>query len=534
MDTKFDYIIIGAGSSGCVLANRLTENGKDRVCLIEAGPYENKALYRIPLGGGAIIMSKRLNWHFQSTAQKYCNNRKIWLPAGRTFGGTSAFNGMLYVRGHSSDYDHWAALGNPGWSYQEVLPYFKKLENFSGNIDEYHHKGGPLGIAGSLCINPLAKVFIQAAQDAGHSYTADFNGAQQEGVGYYQVTQENGQRCSNAHAYFDKIKNRSNLTFLTEARVIEILFADKKAIGVKYIHQGLTKDIFCQKEVLLSAGTYMSPQLLLLSGIGPSTELNQYGISVRQHLPGVGKNFQDHLDIALCYLEKTRHAICFHPYSFFRLLTNLIQYFVAKKGEFTSVLSQTGGFIKSNPNEPIPDLQWHFTPCVYARIDKVERMRQYYGLTMLTCFLHPFSRGEITLSSADPMAYPNINPNYLSDERDIEPLIIGFKKARAVFQQRAFDPYRLNEFIPGEGVQTDDEIRAYIRQEAEPDYHPVGTCKMGNDAMAVVDSRLRVHGIAGLRVIDASIIPVIVTGNTLGPATMIAEKAADMILADNS
>lgn len=530
---EFDYVIIGAGSAGCVLANRLSENGKWRVCLIEAGPRDSNPFIRIPLAIMLTLRSNVLNWKFWTVPQAHCANRRMFWPRGRTLGGSSSINAMCYSRGNPQDYDEWEQLGNRGWSYQDVLPYFKKLENFEPGEAEFHGKGGPLNVASQRCMNPLVNAFINAGKEAGYSINADFTGDSQLGVGAFHVMQKDGGRCSNARAYLYSAYKRKNLTVLTHCHVSKIIFSDNKATGVRCKLREKEIDISAKKEVILSAGAINSPQILLLSGIGPAAELNKHGIHQVQELPGVGENLQDHLDIHITCLEKTRLAISLHPTWLWRGIVNVFRYLLKHTGEFTSNAAEGCGFFAANGKQTRPDWQWHFLPAVETRhAQNLWDLFEYYGYTLKTCILHPISRGRITLHNADPQQPPLINPNYLSDSRDLDTLVEGFKKARELLSQPAFSQHYLTEFQPGADVKTDEQIRDYIRNHAETIYHPVGTCKMGVDGMAVVDPQLKVYGVTSLRVVDASVMPTIVSGNTNVPVTMIAEKAADMILAE--
>lgn len=529
--TIFDYIIIGGGSAGCVLANRLSAKPDLSICLLEAGPRDSNPFIRMPLGILAVIRSKTLNWKFWTSQQIYCANRSIYWPRGRTLGGSSAINAMCYIRGNPLDYDQWAKLGNTGWSYQDVLPYFKKLENFELGENSYHHIGGPLNVAAHRYINPLMPIFIEAAQQAGHAFISDFNGETQEGVSYYQVTQVNGQRCSNATAYLHPIEHRRNLNVVTNAQATHILFENKRAIGVRYFKNYHPVVIYARKEVILSAGAIGSPHLLLLSGVGPSDEIKKHGIPLVHHLPGVGENLQDHLDIHITCIEKTRYAFSFHFTAIFRLIKNFLSYVLKHQGELTINYTQAGGLFKTDPGQAIPNMQWHFAPSVFTNSGlHVLPLIKYYGYTLMTSYLHPKSRGRISLRSADPHTPPLIDPNYLAHEADLDALVTGFKMSRQLLAQPAFSAHFSSELEPGLRVQTDEQIKEYIRHHAETIYHPVGTCKMGCDKDAVVDSKLRVHGLTALRVIDASVMPVIVSGNTNTATTMIAEKGADLIL----
>ena len=533
----YDYVIVGAGSAGCALAHRLSEDGTKRVCLLEAGSSDKgNALISTP---GAVIPLVRgvlCNWKFWSEPQPHLDGRPLYLPRGKVLGGSSAINAMVNVRGHAWDYDHWASLGCEGWSYRDVLPYFRKCENFEGDVparDLYHGRGGPLNVSERRYTNPLSRAFLAAAQAAGHKPNPDFNGAEQEGVGSYFVYQKDGERCSNARAYLCDAAGRPNLTILTGAHATQILFEGKRAVGVQYRHDGRSHEARASAEVILAAGAFQSPQLLLLSGIGPREELARHGIALRHELPGVGQNLQDHLDVLVETHEKTRFGASFHPSSLWRTLVALFQYLFGRRGELTSNVAEVGGFLKSSPAEPIPDLQWHFVPVLNVKhgLDLTNAFK-YYGYSVMTCDLRPLSRGRVGLRSGDPLAPPLIDPNAGAHPRDIDKLVIAIRKTREVLQQAAFEPHRLVETAPGPDAQTDEQLRAYVRRTAEYVYHPVGTCKMGVDELAVVDPRLRVRGLEGLRVVDASIMPTLIGGNTNQPSTMIGEKGAAMILED--
>ncbi|GAC1631794.1 MAG: FAD-dependent oxidoreductase [Nevskia sp.] len=534
----FDFVIVGGGSAGCVLANRLSASGKWQVCLLEAGPADSSPFIQMPAGIIPVIRSRILNWSFWTTPQAQCANRPMYWPRGRTLGGSSSINGMCYVRGHAADYDHWASLGNDGWAYRDVLPYFRRMENFEA-IDRvaegrrYHGTGGPLNVAEPRYVNPLMTAFVAAAQQAGHTATDDFNGPQQEGVGLYHTTQKGGQRCSNARAYLDGIRKRPNLAIVTRAQVTRLLFEGRRAVGLRYLHCGKPAELRARVEVILSAGAIGSPQLLLLSGVGPRRELETHGIPVVHELPGVGENLQDHLDIHVTTVEKTRHSLSLRPLGLLKTIANLFRYLFGRRGELTSNFAQAGGFIRSDAAQAIPDLQFHVVPFVYASHGQtLAPLFRHYAYTVMTCFLRPESRGTVRLASADPLMPPRIDANYLATERDLQALVSGLRKAREVLAQPAFDAHRAEEMEPGVGVQTDAQIRDYIRARSETVYHPVGTCRMGRDAMAVVDPRLSVHGLSGLRVVDASVMPTLIGGNTNAPTTMIAERAADLILQD--
>ncbi|MEQ1439695.1 choline dehydrogenase [Fontimonas sp. SYSU GA230001] len=529
----YDYVIVGGGSAGCVLANRLSASGRHQVCLLEAGPRDTSPLIRMPAGVIAMLRSDTYNWKFWTVPQPLMGNRRLYWPRGRTLGGSSSINAMCYIRGHAWDYDHWAELGNAGWSYRDVLPYFKRLENFEPGADDWHGQGGPLNVARLIQPNPLSATYLQAAQQSGHAMNADFNGREQEGMGYYHVAQRGGERCSNARAYLRPAEGRRNLTVMTGVRATRILFDGLRAVGVRYFVDGVYREVLARREVILSAGAIGSPQLLMLSGVGPEEELRRHAIGRVHVLPGVGKNLQDHLDAFVSMRSRTRLGFSFHPLSALRSLKALLLYLFGRRGELTSNIAEAGGFLKSDPAEPVPDLQFHFVPLGNAHhgLD-LRPLFKGYAHSILACDLRPRSRGEIRLASADPLAAPEIDPRHFEDPRDLDKLVAAIRKAREIFAQPAFAPHNGEELEPGAALQTDDELRAWLREHAETLYHPVGTCKMGSDALAVVDARLRVHGLAALRVVDASIMPTLVGGNTNAPTTMIAEKAADMILED--
>jgi choline dehydrogenase len=533
MNNAFDYVIVGGGSAGCVLANRLSADPAVSVLLLEAGPDDTNPFIHIPGGIIPVIRSNTLNWKFETEPETACGQRRMFWPRGRTLGGSSAINAMCYIRGHRDDFDHWASLGCTGWAYDDVLPLFKAMEHFEPGADAFHGEGGPLNVAEPRYVNPIMKAFIEAATQAGHRRNDDFNGAEQEGVGLYHVMQKDGQRCSNARAFLSPVRDRVNLSVVTDAHARRVVFEGRRAVGVEYSRKGRIDTARARHEVILSAGAIGSPQLLLLSGIGPKAELDRHGIPVVQELPGVGENLQDHLDIHVTVTEKTRHAITLHPSGLWRSLKMLWSYLRSRSGELTSNFAQAGGFLKSDPSQPIPDLQWHIVPFVYANHgQKLWPLVRHRAFTLMTCFLRPESRGRIRLASADPLAKPRIEANYLATERDLDALVTGLRKAREVLAQPAMAPHYRTELEPGADVQSDAALRDFIRQRAETVYHPVGTCRMGVDDMAVVDPRLQVRGVQGLRVVDASIMPTLVGGNTNAGTTMIGENAARMILED--
>ncbi len=533
---EYDYVIVGAGSAGCVLANRLSANPALKVCLLEAGPADSSPFIRLPLGIIYMMMSRTLNWRYYTEPQANLHQRRMYWPRGKTLGGCSSSNAMVYTRGHAADYDHWAALGNPDWRYADLLPLFKAGEHNERGGDAYHGQGGPLNVADLRSPNLLSRVYLAAAKACGYASNPDFNGPNQEGVALYQVTQKNGERWSVARAYLHPVAGRSNLQIITEAHTCQILLEGKRAVGVSYLKKGQRIDVRARREVLLAGGAINSPQLLLLSGIGPRDELTRHGIAVKHELPGVGQNLQDHLDVLVVHK-------CTQPVSYGISWRNLLaqakhlyHYLRHRQGPFTTNSAEGGGFVKSDASQAIPDLQFHFSP---AHLDDHARNLSRAAFTMIghgyalhVCDLRPKSRGQISLHSSDPLAAAKIEPNYLSHPDDMATLLKGVKAARRVLADAAFDPYRGEEIFPGKQAQSDDELRDFIRRKAGTIYHPVGTCKMGHDPLAVVDSRLRVHGMQGLRVVDASIMPTLIGGNTNAPTVIIAENAAKMILAD--
>ena len=533
----YDYVVVGGGSAGCVLANRLSEDRTVTVCLLEAGPPDRHPLIHMPMGIIWLMRSKVLNWNFCTEREPEMGGRRMFWPRGRTLGGSSSSNAMCYLRGHPADYDEWAALGNPGWSFADVLPYFKRSENQERGASPYHGTGGPLNVADLRSPNRLTDVFIDAGLETGLPFNKDFNGESAEGVGPFQVTQKDGERCGAARAYLQPARQRPNLTVITDAYATRVLFEGQRAVGVEYRHQGVLRKVGATQEVILSAGSIQSPRLLMLSGIGDRQHLQATGVEVRHHLPGVGQNLQDHLDVILV-------QACTRPVSYgitwrtvLRGGVDLVRYAHAGRGMFTTNGAEGCAVARSTPEEARPDLQFHFSPGKLRDHARDLRFLCGEGYSLHVCNLRPKSRGDIRLISADPAAPLAIRANYLTHPDDVEHMLRGFKLARRILGSGAFAPYRGEEIVPGRGVNSDDEIRAFIRAKAETIYHPIGTCKMGDaahDPFAVVDARLRVHGIDGLRVVDASIMPLLVGGNTNAPTVMIAEKAADMIKVDRA
>jgi choline dehydrogenase len=525
----FDYVIVGGGSAGCVLASRLSEDPDIKVCLLEAGPADTNPFIHMPMGILWMMHSKVLNWNFRTASEPQLNNRKLFWPRGRTLGGCSSSNAMLYTRGHSSDYDAWANLGNAGWSYKDILPYFKRAENHEAGPSKFHGVGGPLNVAQQRNPNILTRTFIQAGIQSGIPHNDDFNGSEQEGVGLYEVTQKNGRRWSTAAGYLRMASGRSNLTVITEAHARRVLFDGSTAVGIEYQRKDHIEEVFAAREVILSAGAIQSPQLLMLSGVGNAPDLETKNIPVVKHLPGVGKNLQDHLDVLVVNKCTQSVSAGFTFKNFLRGAWEIFRYFTAGKGLLTMVGAEGGGFAKTSPQERVPDVQFHFNPLRLSNHGLDLGFLMGDGYSLHVCDLRPKSRGEITLVNNDPMGKAHINANYLSAPEDMERMVKAVKLARKILAAPAFNPYRGEEMRPSLKCQSDEEIRQFIRERAETIYHPVGTCKMGSDSMAVVDDELRVHGLQKLRVVDASIMPLLVGGNTNAPTVMIAEKASEMI-----
>ena len=517
----YDYVIIGAGSAGCVLANRLSENPNTTVLLLEAGGPDNRREFQVPLLGWSLQGSD-VDWAFQTEPQSSMFDRRIPWPRGKVLGGSSAINAMIYIRGHRQCYDDWAALGNEGWSFEEVLPYFKKSEHYLHGSDDLHGSGGPLYVAGPRDPNPLSCAFVDAALELGLPSNKDFNGPKQEGVGFYQLTQKDGRRCSTSVAFLHPVLTRPNLTVQTNAQVTRLLFDNHRACAVAYSQDGEPQQVNVNREVILCGGAINSPQLLLLSGIGRGDHLQAMGIPVLVDLPGVGQNLQDHLDVPLAVAAK--EPVSLKPHS----AAAEIEYRHFQKGDLTSNGPEAGGFVRTSPDLPMPDLQYHFSPS--CRAELVNPDDHPHAFIIWPGLLLPESRGYIELRTADPLEHPIIQPNYLSHEKDVDVLLYGVKQARQIAQCHAFERFVGRVLLPHPAVESDNDLRAYIRETATTIYHPVGTCKMGVDPLAVVDPQLRVYGVEGLRVADASIMPTIINGNTNAPAIMIGEKAAEMII----
>ncbi len=532
MSSTVDFIIIGAGSAGCVLANRLSANGKYSVCVIEAGPRDRNPWIHIPIGYGKTMFHKTLNWGFYTDPDDNMLGRRIYWPRGRTLGGSSSINGLIYIRGQKQDYDSWEQAGNAGWDWAHCLPYFRKLETNDLGAGPTHGTDGPLNATSIKTPHPLVEALIQAGAALGLKKRGDFNDGDHEGVGYYQLTTRNGKRCSTAVAYLDPARQRHNLRIETDAQVTAILMQGTRASGVRYRKGSQEHTLLANREVIVSAGAIQSPQLLQLSGIGPADLLAQFGIPVVKDLPGVGGNLQDHLQIRLIY-EVTR------PITTNDQLRTLwgkaaigLQWLLFRGGPLAIGINQGAVFARAIPESATPDIQFHFGTLSADLAGGA--VHEFSGCTYSVCQLRPESRGAIRIQSSDPLRAPSIQPHYLSSALDRRTAVAGFKYARRLAATAPLSTLMKREYRPGDGVQTDDEILHFCREYGATIFHPVGTARMGaaQDPAAVVDQRLRVHGVGGLRVVDASIMPTITSGNTNVPVVMIAERAADFILED--
>ena len=522
----YDYVIVGAGSAGCVLANRLSANPNNRVLLLEAGPRDWHPFIHMPAGIAKLVNRKSINWDYTTEPQPQLNDRRLWWPRGRVLGGSSSINAMCYIRGDARDYDEWARLaGDERWAWRNVLPLFKRSEGNTRPSDDLHGNDGPLSVSDLRHRNELSQALIDAAAERGYPRNPDFNGPAQQGFGFYQVTQKNGARCSTAAGFLRAARARSNLRVLTHALTQRVLIESGRAVGVDYRHRGrLTRAE--AREVILCGGTINSPQLLMLSGVGPADHLRKHEIRVALDSRGVGENLQDHLDV--CVLQRSTKPVTYDRLSDTRVA---LRYLIRRDGPGTSNIAESGGFLRSRfAEDGRCDMQFHFVP---GLLDDHGRHRMDgYGYTLHACALRPKSRGSIKLTSADPATKALIQPNYLSDadDYDLRMLIEGVKLSRDLFAAKSFDNYRGEEIFPGAEIKSGADIDAFIRRKAETIYHPIGTCRMGSDDNAVVDSELRVHGVCGLRVVDASVMPCLPGGNTNAPTVMIAEQAADLIL----
>jgi choline dehydrogenase len=527
---EFDYVVVGAGSAGCVLANRLSADGKHSVLLLEAGPKDNNLWIHVPLGYGRLFKEKTVNWMYQTEPEPGLDGRTIFQPRGKVLGGSSSINGLLYVRGQHEDYDRWRQHGNSGWGFDDVLPYFKKAENQERGANDFHGAGGPLPVSDLVHADPLSAAFIAAAAETGIPVNPDFNGASQEGAGFFQTTTRRGRRASTAVAYLRPASGRKNLQVETSALAQRILFDGHRADTIEFRQAGVVRTVRARKEILVSSGAYNSPQLLQLSGVGPADLSRKHGIDVVLDAPGVGHDLQDHMQVRVvmrCTQSITLNDVVNSPVR--RILAGA-RYAAFRKGPLTIAAGTSGAFFKTSPRLATPDIQIHFLP---FSTDKMgERLHSFSGFSASICQLRPESRGSLRIRSADPTAAPEIRINYLSTEVDRTANVEGLKVLRKILQAPALRPYVMEEVDPGAKVSTDEELLNYCRARGSTIYHPTSTCRMGSDPLAVVDQRLRVRGLEGLRVVDGSIMPDLVSGNTNAAIIMIAEKASDMILED--
>ena len=532
----FDYIVVGAGSAGCVLAARLSEDPRNQVLLLEAGPPDRSPWIHLPIGYGKTMWSPVYNWKFETDPDPNMNGRRIYWPRGKTLGGSSSINGLIYIRGQAEDYDHWAELGNEGWSFEDVLPYFIKSEGNERGDSQFHGGKGPLLVSDIGAKHELIEAFIAGAVENGVPRTNDFNGATQEGAGYYQLTTRNGLRCSTAKGYLTEAKRRPNLHIETDAQATGLVMRGKRVVGVNYVQHGQQKSAMAGGEVVLSAGAIQSPQLLQLSGIGPRALLEGLGVPVAHDLPGVGENLQDHLQIRLSYE-------CTKPITTNDQLNTLfgqaklgLEWLIHRSGPLAVGINQGGCFmhaLRDEHGKPVtktPDIQFHVSTLSADMAGG--KVHPYSGFTMSVCQLRPESRGYVRIRSRDALQPPSMQPNYLDTDLDRRTNVAAVRAARAIAQSQAMAPYVKREVKPGPSAQSDEELLEFCRNNGATIFHPSGTCRMGRDAMAVVDSRLRVHGVKGIRVVDCSVMPTLVSGNTNAPVVMMAEKAADMIRED--
>lgn len=525
----YDFIVVGAGSSGCVLANRLSADGRYSVLLLEAGGRDVYPWIHVPIGYGKTMFHTGVNWAYYTEPEPHLDGRRIYWPRGKVLGGSSAINGLIYIRGQAEDYDDWAARGNPGWAFRDVLPYFRRSENQSRGSDGYHGSGGPLTVSDVGENNELVDAFIRGGEEVGFPHNPDFNGASQEGVGYFQLNVRNGWRASTAAAFLRPARGRDNLRVETRALCSAIELDSGRAVAVRYLQGGSEHRASVRHEVIVAAGAINTPQILELSGIGDGEHLRELGIPVVKHLPGVGRHLQDHLQVRV--MGRCTRAITTNDdlHSLWRRLRIGLRYVFRRTGPLAVGINQAGGFVRSRPREPRPDIQFHFG--TLSSDTPGSGVHRFPGFTLSTCQLRPESTGTVHARTRDPRDYPAIHANYLAAEADRRVSVDGVRQSRRILQSRAMQPYVAAEYAPGAEVCGDDELLDFVRRDATTIFHPTSTARMGPDDGAVVDHELRVHGVGGLRVADCSIMPRIVSGNTNAAAIMIGEKASDMILA---
>ena len=522
-----DFVVVGAGSAGCVMAARLSEDPGTKVVLLEAGGEDKNIWIHIPLGFGKTFADKRVNWMFQTEPEAGTNGRSIFWPRGKVLGGSSSINGMVYIRGQHEDYDHWRQLGNAGWSSSDVLPYFKRSECQTGAVDDWHGTDGPLAVSDASYSHPICDAFIASAVDAGFPHNPDFNGEKQEGVGYQQTTTRNGRRCSTAVGYLRPAAKRPNLRVITRALTERVLFEGKRAVGVAFSENGVKRTVRARREVILCGGAIGSPHVLLLSGVGPAAHLAEKGVPVVHDLPGVGQCLQDHYSAAVklrCKEKITFNDVMMNP---LKKLGVGLRYLMYRDGPLTMAAGPCALFARTRPELATPDVKISISP--FSSDNPAAGLHKFSAFTVIVYQLRPDSRGEIKLKTVNPADQPALIPNYLSDPNDQRTVVDGLKLIRRLLTNPRFERYIESEFRPGPDVRTDDELLNYARQFGGTVFHPTSTCRMGRDPMAVVYEELRVHGIEGLRVVDASIMPTVASGNTNAPTIMIAEKAADMV-----
>ncbi|TPG75719.1 GMC family oxidoreductase [Pseudomonas arsenicoxydans] len=530
-NAEFDYIVVGAGAAGCVVASRLSEDPSISVCLLEAGGPDTHPLVHMPAGVAAMVPTSINNWQYQTVPQPGLNGRIGYQPRGKTLGGSSSINAMAYHRGHPRDFDRWAALGNPGWSYEEVLPFFKRAEHNEHFKDELHGQNGPLNVRFHTSPNAFGETFIEAGVQAGYPPCPDQNGTVMEGFGRVQVMQKDGQRCSAAKAYLTPNRHRQNLHIETHAHATRILFDGKRAVGIEFVQNGVKRTLRARHELIVSSGAFNSPQLLLLSGVGPTNQLLKFDIPVVHELPGVGQNLVDHIDYVHSYRVKSRGLIGLSLAGAWDIAKAAIRYWRRRSGPLTTNFAEACAFVKTSPELAQADIELALTIAMFA--DHGRTLYRGHGLSLHACLLHPKSVGQLTLASADPMVAPLIDPAFLTHPDDIKTLIAGYRIIQKVMATPAFKAFAPQDVLDAP-MNSDAEVEQVLRNRSDTLYHPIGTCKMGDDAMAVVDARLKVHGLEGLRVVDASIMPTIIGCSTTAATVMIGEKAAEFIRQDRA